>query len=84
MVVLVVLDMLQDQLQIKLVVMVDLVDLLAIRQRWVRVMPVEQNQEQIQRLKDILVETELHMVMVVVAQVVKDQIEITKQAVLVV
>tara|TARA_A100001015_G_C14700771_1_gene598192 strand:- start:464 stop:565 length:102 start_codon:yes stop_codon:yes gene_type:complete len=32
-VVLVVLDMLQDHLQIKLVVMVDLVDLLAIRQR---------------------------------------------------
>jgi|TARA_R100000081_G_scaffold89437_1_gene62330 hypothetical protein len=82
-VVLVVLDILQTQ-QMDLVILVDLVDLLVIQQRKVQVMPVEQNQEQIQRLKDILVETELLMVMVVVEQVVKEQIEITKLAVLVV
>tara|TARA_R100000005_G_C4906841_1_gene146384 strand:+ start:389 stop:640 length:252 start_codon:yes stop_codon:yes gene_type:complete len=82
-VVLVVLDILQTQ-QMDLVILVDLVDLLVIQQRKVQVMPVEQNQEQIQRLKDILVETELLMVMVVVEQVVKDQIEMTKLAVLVV
>jgi hypothetical protein len=82
-VVLVVLDILQTQ-QMDLVILVDLVDLLVIQQRKVQVMPVEQNQEQIQRLKDILVEMELLMVMVVVAQVVKDQIEITKLVVLVV
>ena len=83
MVVLVVLDILQTH-QMDLVILVDLVDLLVIQQRKVQVMPVEQNQEQIQRLKDILVETELLMVMVVAAQVVKEQIEITKLAVLVV
>tara|TARA_A100001015_G_C14700771_1_gene598191 strand:- start:311 stop:454 length:144 start_codon:yes stop_codon:yes gene_type:complete len=47
-------------------------------------MPVEQNQGQIQRLKDTLVEMELLMVMVVAAQVVKEQIEIIQLVVLVV